>query len=65
LPRSPHRIGGLAAKRVLAPDRVRADDLLVRPFDGDLEALARHATERAVRVHEVQRIEARVHQLHA
>ena len=61
--RPPPRIAGLALELVLLPASPLVRCASPRAFEHDLVALAADAAERAVGVHEVERIEGRVHPL--
>src|SRR5579884_4206150 len=63
LRRPPPRVAGLALELVLVPARLRSRRAIRSAFEHDLVAHAGDAAEGAVRVDEVERVEAVVHDL--
>jgi hypothetical protein len=59
----PLHVARLARKLVFDPSRTSVRCFALGPLEDDLEALLAHRAEGAVRIHEPQRIKARVHPL--
>ena len=58
-------VARFAFEFVLAPFSIGVGNLCVSSFDDDFEPFARDGTERAIGIHQVQRLKAGVHQLPA